>query len=62
MMIFYILIDNTKKHFVEINRYNNVISSYNIIDSMLFNDLDIVLKFKDELLINYNMKFELISI
>lgn len=62
MIQFYILIDNSKKHFVEINVNNNVILSFDITDSMLFHDLDIVMKFQDELLINYNMKFDLISI
>lgn len=62
MIQFYLLIDNSKKHFVEINVNNNVILSFDITDSMLFHDLDIVMKFQDELLINYNMKFDLISI
>ena len=61
-MKYYILRININSHFVEINNSNKVVLSYNMIDSMLFNDFYDVVKFKNELLENYDMNFRLIVI
>ena len=58
----YILKIKLTKYFKEIDKNNNVITTNNALETMLFDNEEIAIKFKNVLLNDYKIKFNIIEL